>query len=64
MSEATTVQVRITPEVVSIFPKQVTPQLVVAEFQSGTRDLATWIAYADLPEGYFTIQARAVNPAP
>ena len=52
-----TVQVRITP-------KYGAPTIVDAAFDSGTLEQATWLATAALPDGYFTVQAHAVNPAP
>jgi hypothetical protein len=52
-----TVQVRVTPEYGA-------PYLVDAIFTAGTYELATWFATTELPTGYFTVQAHAVNPAP
>jgi hypothetical protein len=51
-----TVQVRITP-------KYGAPALVNAVFDSGDTQQANWVATTTLPEGYFTVQAHAVNPA-
>jgi hypothetical protein len=58
-----TVRVRITPQIVPV-EETYQPSLLDAEFQSGNRDLATWIATGHLPEGHFAVQAHAVNPAP
>lgn len=60
---AATVQVRITPQIVPL-EETYQPSLIDAEFQSGNRDLGTWIATGHLPEGHFAVQAHAVNPAP
>jgi hypothetical protein len=52
-----TVQVRVTPEYGQ-------PVFVDAVFGSGDYESATWVATTSLPEGVFTVQAHAVNPAP
>ena len=52
-----TVRVRITPQYGS-------PVMIDAVLDSGTVDQATWLVTAELPEGYFTVQAHAVNPTP
>lgn len=52
-----TVRVRVTPEYGA-------PFFVNAAFDSGDYQAATWVATTTLPEGVFTVQAQAVNPAP
>lgn len=48
---------------VRISPQYGTATLLDAVFSSGNRTQATWTATATLPQGYFTVQAHAVNPA-
>ncbi|MFH0729309.1 MAG: hypothetical protein V2B19_23575 [Pseudomonadota bacterium] len=52
-----TVRVRVSPRSGDAF-------LVNAVFNSGTRELATWIAEATMPDGFFVVQAIAKNPEP
>jgi len=52
------VEVRITPEHGEAYP------MIGAVFESGTYETATWVATSELPIGYFTVQAHAVNPSP
>jgi hypothetical protein len=52
---AGTVQVRIAPKIGE-------PYWVNAVFQSGTVAQASWAALANLPDGFFAVQARAENP--
>jgi hypothetical protein len=52
------VEVRVTPEHGEFYP------MIQAVFESGDYDTATWVATTELPTGYFTVQAHAVNPSP
>ena len=47
---------------VRVLPRSGNAFLADAIFDSGTEQLATWIAETTLPEGFFTVQAIAKNP--